>query len=104
MSSGIPDGDEGKPGIHHLLVRSSRHAPRCDALLLPAYPSPMCVKKYVRDTTEKEYHDVPIHPLVPRPRDLCLRLWLHDVSSRGREASKGKEAEPISRSSLRNIR
>ncbi len=32
---------------------------------------------------------------VPRPRDLCLRFWLHDVSEQRPEASKGKETEPI---------
>src|SRR6266446_7569842 len=45
--------------------------------------------------TSKGLHYATGHAPVPRPRDLCLRFWLHDVSEQRPEAGKGKEAEPI---------
>src|SRR5205807_5437635 len=81
-------------GAHH-----TKSSVRCDALLLDenartdTYPTIR-----VEENQTEVGHEATVYTPVIRSRDLCLRFWLHDVSSRGREESRsgnGKETEPI---------
>ena len=72
-------------------------------LFLSSY-STHCEQEGRLEYSKKGHHYVTVHPPGIRSCDRCMRVWLHDVQDQCREASEGKETQPISRSSLSNAR
>ena len=71
MHSGRGDRDEGEPLA--LLGASSIIFVSRQSILIVS-------KKCVCNTTAKDSNYAIVHIPVTRPRDLCFRFWLHDLS------------------------